>query len=503
MEKIIFKEPSLSASDYLSKIKPQALWHKSDKFHSRHRLITSEGFCVQHGNYAPRFELIEKWECSLTLKERIIRLIKTIFLQLEQKKYQLYFKKVKKLLFKRSQSIHFALKTSTDPFIKDTNLHTPLQRKISEKTMKSAFLIHNSVVDDLLKNFEAILKKEDSKQLFFYPSQDCHRVFSLVEYPLWIFKINLNPNPSYSIKNRYEQILEAETIIRTYNYKHLKIPRCQLINLEFQNSKYDVLIEEKLEFDDSLKFQKQAFTSSDPQTQEALCELAVFICKSGYSDLAYRNNPILKTSSERCQIGLIDLEHFESSPWGLCGTDQYNLNRKGLLSLCNTQMQKRIYEIAKKEGLFGDVDDTTQFHYKNSRNLEIFQKTCEKYAEEEQKEEKIYSFYNQLGITTASQFSDKSHLLDHEFIHSFSSCYSSQKQCSYAKQISQIIKNSLQTSCPFLPLHLSRMVPLELDETNTSFKSFLIAYLKELKKQNFIFDFKQDEKNPAIFVIQC
>ena len=136
MYKIVFKDPSLNTDFYLPKIEDQKTWSVCPSFKSKGRYICYHGTSVKHGNYAPRFQIIEKRQRYLSIKERIARIIKAIILIIKYPKASLHDKKLYKLISKNRISIHFAKSVSTDPFIKDKLLSQKKQRALSEDSFK-------------------------------------------------------------------------------------------------------------------------------------------------------------------------------------------------------------------------------------------------------------------------------------------------------------------------------------------------------------------------------
>lgn len=506
MHKIVFKEPSLSIDSYLKQIRSNPSFSPCPKFKSHGRFIHLQGHIMGHANYAPRYQIIQKMERTLTLKERLLRILKAIFLLITKPKIYHHHRKIQKLLWHKKEAIHYAIPVSTEPFIKDVNLHTPQQRHLSESLFKVRLSIGSTITLELANIFDCILNKDETCGLSFFQSQPTHRIFCLKKYPSLIFKINIDENSKHPIKDRYEKALEAETILRVFQLSHLKVPACQMIPLKIDERSYDVLVEEKLIFDSSYSFQKKAFTLLDQDTEQAVAQLALFICKSGYSDVEYRNNPILDyTLYPSCQIGLIDLEHLESTVWGLFGMNRkkHGIERKGLIGLCSQLVQDKVFKIAKDHGLFGDIDEKSVFSYTNKSHFECYIEACQKQTEEIALHRNLCDFYKISKITSAKQSIKKTKHLSHHFIESFLPFYPLKDQELYASRIIKIIDDYLKNTDESLPLDLARLVPLELSGASMEFKLFCHSLLKKLKEEGCIFSFKQDPTSSNCLLVQC
>lgn len=505
MQKVVFLDQNISVDRYLSQASCLDTWVSVSQFKSKGRFITWDALPARHGHYGPRYQIIDKKKRLLSLKERLIRIFQALLAIIKHRVLDLSQYHIKKLLFDKHISVHFALPTSTDLFIKDPVIFNKEQKLISKTHLFQKLKLDQGLDKTLEKYMSSILHKQDGSLIYFYPSQASHRIFSLQDHPGLIFKINLDQMSHHPISDRYDKMLDAETTCRLFALHHLKVPACHMISLNYEMQKLDILIEEKLDFKSDILEQKKLFARPNQSTQDALAQLAFFICKTGYSDVEYRNNPILHTPYDDCIIGLIDLEHFESTPWGLFGMvkSKHGISRKGLVALCSQAFDERIFEIAKKQGLFGDLDDHHVFHYTNKTNLEAFDEAIKIKSEEQRTLQDLRIFYESAKITYPTCPIKDPKGLDENFIASFLPFYTRADQESYACIINKVISDFLKNTDRTLPFDLARLVSLNMPANNLDFKLFCLSYLSKLKHEGCIFDFKADPTEENNILVQC
>jgi len=214
-----------------------------------------------------------------------------------------------------------------------------------------------SKIQTFIKNLLACKEKGEIK---FYNSQGSHRVFSLDTAPEYIFKMKARKNCVFvgiddSMKARYETMISAKTVCRTHQLGLLMIPNAKLFTVEADGEAYDIIAEKKLDLNPSSSAQEQYFEEYASSLNDTIRQLAVFICKTGYSDVEWRNNPVLNNSlnaSGQRQIGLIDIEEMDSNEAGLFGG---GWGRTGLVRLVNEDQGKIVEEVAIQCGVSTDL----------------------------------------------------------------------------------------------------------------------------------------------------
>ncbi|MCP5506411.1 MAG: hypothetical protein H7A38_05975 [Chlamydiales bacterium] len=230
---------------------------------------------------------------------------------------------------------------------------------------------------------ENVLQRKEEGGVKLYNSQGSHRVFSLDTAPEYIFKINASKN-SYavgqndSMRERYQTMINAQTVCRNYALGLLVIPNAKLFTVEAEGEKYEIIAEKKLSLNPSESAQEQFFEEYASSLNETIRQLAVFICKTGYSDVEWRNNPVLNDAPDQfgCRkIGLIDIEEMDSTTTGLFGG---GLGRRGLVR-CVTEEQGRIVkDVANKYGV--STSSFASAHARRKEEIEEGQKLKQHYT---------------------------------------------------------------------------------------------------------------------------
>jgi hypothetical protein len=126
------------------------------------------------------------------------------------------------------------------------------------------------------------------------------KVFMIDRLPNFVFK---QSNCFNAIEHRFKCIKIAQKICDDNNLDKLVIPRAKIIILDGSTT----LVEEYYDFNPTESFQKELYFSSGEELDEAIRQLTIFIAKSGFYDVTWRNIPIYNN-----KIILIDLEHLNN-----------------------------------------------------------------------------------------------------------------------------------------------------------------------------------------------
>jgi len=150
-------------------------------------------------------------------------------------------------------------------------------------------------------------------------------------------------------------IYNQAVILRSGNeLTHLVIPRFDIIPLEGDvkaigydtiqdniNSSY-LLVLEHMDYDTDIRVQKKKYL--DPKMNNAICELALFICETGYSDVNYTDTPI----AEDGKIVLLVHSNPCNPTMGLAiRKHSYREPEDGLLGMISHGCVPKILDIAK------------------------------------------------------------------------------------------------------------------------------------------------------------
>ena len=181
----------------------------------------------------------------------------------------------------------------------------------------------------------------------------------------------------------------------------------------------------------------------------------------------------------------------------------HGISRNGLMRLGGKQLQDRIFQIAKKAGLFGNVHQENLFDYTNTTNLEVFKQTAKERLLELEQEEKLNAFYQTKRITRSSMCLDPLPALQDEFTDKFLPFFTKSQQLTFAKEIYQTLNTYLAATDESLPMNLARLVNLEISTKSIEFTMFCTSFLAFLKQKGRIFDFRQDLYNTSDLIVQC
>lgn len=310
-----------------SEIELPADWVESEKFHGFGRII-NHGKGINGRTY----RLISKIERGYSTFERSIRLILGILSVVSSLGLALISSSVKGFFTDRKKTIHFAIPFSSE----------------LESTGVSSLQLPDNLDAKILEYMDEVINDKDSDGVTYYNSQGDHRVFELSSVPGIIFKVMPNPSErKHTMHARYDSILKAQKICREYGLEKLAIPPSSLFTLRYNDKQYDVLAEKKLDIDTDESIQEQIYYEYADDLTEAISQLAIFICKTGYSDVVWRNNPVLNSHADEAprKIALIDLEEVGDASTGLWGNiDPF---RRGLIGCINEEQAVIIHRIAK------------------------------------------------------------------------------------------------------------------------------------------------------------
>jgi len=235
-----------------------------------------------------------------------------------------------------------------------------------------------SCLDNVLENKEAGVK--------LYNSRAAHRVFELEGVPDLIFKVSLFAG---QMRARYQNILKGQTICDTHKLGLLVIPKAELFTVQIDGREYDVLVEQKLDINPVESIQEHYYEEYADSLDEAIRQLALFICHSDYQDVEWRNNPVLNNSLDQQgnrKLGLIDLEGLGSAFVGLFGEEG---GARGLVRCVNERQGLIVKQIA----------DTHKIHY----SMGVFERVHRKRKEELEEGRQLKNYYTQKQIVQGNE----------------------------------------------------------------------------------------------------
>lgn len=337
--------------------------------------------------------------------------------------------------------------------------------------------ISQETVEKIQANMPKILTAEPVEGFKFYTSRNDHRVFEVDLAPGLIFKMKVSRysrsgsiTKDDSISARYQKMLLAQEVCRVHRLGLLVIPKATLFTLTAGNTEYEILAELKLDITPNAISQEQYYEDDADSLDEAIRQLAIFICKTGYSDVEWRNNPVLNNSLDsngHRKLALIDIEEMGSTAIGLFG-GRY---KRGLVR-CVTERQGHIvYQVAQEHR-----HDTSFFAESHANRLR------------ELKEKKaLRQYYQQRNIVRGNE----PIVVDVETIDFSPDSQESKKVQTVARNLIDIINDALAKSSPDESINGRRLIHIntQSDERFCQVDKELDVVITKLSQMGLIFTF--------------
>lgn len=341
-------------------------WGNSVKFKSKDRLVTYEGKQFSFKYEGWRYRIIEKKTHNFTSFELVVRRVCGVVLVIFTGGLALFSKTVRRIFAKNYQNIRFGIRESK--INNEGNLEfieSKSENLKSQQELQKDFGNFDFVAKWIENTKQDIFDRKPIQGLKHYKLEGDNYIFELATMPQFIFKMT---RPSQNVyhytkmsktKMRYESMILAETVVRTHNLGLLVIPRAKYVSW----ATVDFIVEQKLDFSQTEIKRKALFHENEEATREAIRQLAIFICKTGYNDVEWRNNPILihDIEGENRKIALIDVEDLKQPAMGLFGNEKWK--RTGLIGCTPVAHHEMIREIARSNCI-GYVDDDIYFEEK-------------------------------------------------------------------------------------------------------------------------------------------
>jgi hypothetical protein len=194
------------------------------------------------------------------------------------------------------------------------------------KTLEEGMDISESTIKKVQMLMPKILSSRSSSEFEVLPSGENNIVFKLKDAPQWIFK--LAQGFTANIHNRFLNMIEAQYVCLDQGLSSLKMPHAKEIKIQIDGKDYTMIAEEALDINPDESVQEELYYIHRNRLEKVLRELAVFIKHTGFSDVSWRNIPLLNTSlspQDSPQIALIDVEFMTSVEEGLTGGSMQGL----------------------------------------------------------------------------------------------------------------------------------------------------------------------------------
>jgi hypothetical protein len=218
----------------------------------------------------------------------------------------------------------------------------------------------------LKKHFKEITEGKDTENIKFHGVTDAaNKVFSLKTAPGLIFKTSLGKNFTgltpraeclkENVESRYREMERSKMICKTNRLGLLMIPEACKFSLAIEREdcryvkdEFTFIAERCIDIAHSDHNQERLYAKNKDKMYELIRQLTVFICKSGFSDVAWRNIPLSNTSLRSAlKVVLIDLEEMKSAATGIFGAKGAG-RRPGLINCVTPEQARIVIEEAKK-----------------------------------------------------------------------------------------------------------------------------------------------------------
>lgn len=121
---------------------------------------------------------------------------------------------------------------------------------------------------------------------------------------------------------RFANMVKAKAVCILHRLGLMVVPHARKFTVNSEGKEYVVIAEEKLDFNPTASAQEELYHTLAKDLDPTMRQLGIFIAKTGFNDVTWRNIPILKEPANHrgpLRVGLIDLEHMEQSGNGFPG----------------------------------------------------------------------------------------------------------------------------------------------------------------------------------------
>jgi Family of unknown function (DUF648) len=259
----------------------------------------------------------------------------------------------------------------------------------AKKKIEEGIDIPQATMDKLQALMPTILKRDKAEGVNWIATGN-NLIFSLQDNPNLIFKIAPPGRGVFRSKGtmwseeimeeRFANMIKAKEVCIAHKLDHLVVPHAK----KFKIDNVSIIAEGRLNINPNESAQEELYKL--PGLDETAKELATFIAKTGFSDVEWRNMPLLDHAADfqgTRRVALIDLEEMEEATGGIFGG---GLGRRGLVNcLFNEKQIDSVLAEANRQGLRLLLD--TPENVKATRMEEI------------RTEARLQQFYADKGIT--------------------------------------------------------------------------------------------------------
>jgi hypothetical protein len=191
------------------------------------------------------------------------------------------------------------------------------------------------------------------------------------------------------IDDRFDNMVKAKGVCLANHLGLLIIPHAKKFDVEVMGTTYTLIAEESLDFDPDESVHEELYHKLSTELNETACQLAIFVAKTGFNDVTWRNIPIIDEPAEfrgPRRVALIDLEHMESARNGFLG----DLNgSRGLIQCVSEEQIDSVIAEARKQGV--------------ALSEEAAKRAKEHRLKELEDDKRLRVFYTHNGIVTGKE----------------------------------------------------------------------------------------------------
>jgi hypothetical protein len=197
----------------------------------------------------------------------------------------------------------------------------------------------------------------DCKEIEWFSKGATNLIFRLKQYPDFVFKTGIHHLYNNLVNKRFANMVVAKQVCMNYGLDALVIPQAKRVEVN-----ENVVIAEKFLPHCQDEYQQEEYYQTLPHLEKALVQLVVLIGKTGFSDVDWRNIPIInpQEDSSKC-IGLIDLEEmdlaFSGAAKGIFG-EEGAYPRRGLIGCLPEKQIDLVLKVAKREKIDENLNYT-------------------------------------------------------------------------------------------------------------------------------------------------
>ena len=186
---------------------------------------------------------------------------------------------------------------------------------------------------------EKILKTEECNEIKLL--SNAGNILKLNKYAHLVFKFakfgNSPSTNNESINSRFKNMIKAKKVCLINNLDLLIVP--QAIKTTLCSKDFPCIIEEAFDFPNNESANEKDYETHSKSLNETMRQLAVFVAKTGFNDVTWRNVPIVNEREDFLgprRVALIDLEHMIDAESGFMGS---NNGSCGLIRCCTSEEQ--------------------------------------------------------------------------------------------------------------------------------------------------------------------